>query len=141
MGTIESTSDIDTEYVKWWCGTVIVGALPIIIRLIIFILSNKQIELFNATELICFGLAIQISCIYFSIGQVNAPTQNKSIFYTTASILFIVILSILYSLTMGLFEVLNIDHVKLFIGIICAISLYVGHDSVKCAIILQKMKL
>lgn len=124
---------INNEYVKWWCGTVIVGAIPIFIRLIISILSKSEIEIFNPAELICFGFAIQISCIYFSVGQFDQGIQNSSIINITVSIIFIVMLSVLYSLTMLLSDSLNITNVKYFISAVCIISLYVGHNSVKCA--------
>lgn len=132
-------SKLKNETLKWWCGTVIVGALPIIIRLIICVLSNKNIEAINATELICFGFSIQISSIYFSVGQLDDAVKNNVIINATISIVFVVILSVLYSVTLLFPEAFNLLNVKILLSIVCAISLYTGQNSVNCAIIADKM--
>lgn len=126
---------IHSDYFKWWCGTVIVGAIPIFIRMIAYCLIKKDIELINITELICFGFAIQISSIYFGIGKPAASTENTLIFNTTLSIVFIVIFSIIYIISMVSTEILNMHMAKCIVAITCAISLYVGQNSVRCAII------
>ncbi|YCI31055.1 hypothetical protein M1E08_09590 [Erwinia sp. PK3-005] len=130
---------LKNETLNWWCGTVIVGALPIIIRLIISILSKKNIELINATELICFGFSIQISSIYFSVGQLDDALKNNVMINATLSIVFIVILSVLYSVTMIFPESFDLLKVKILLVLVCAISLYTGQNSVNCAIIANKM--
>lgn len=132
-------SKLKNETLNWWCGTVIVGALPIIIRLIICALSNKNIEAINATELICFGFSIQISSIYFSVGQLDDSVKNNVIINATLSIVFIVIFSVLYSVTMLLPESFNLLNVKILLSLVCAISLYTGQNSVNCAIIANKL--
>jgi len=140
MSENASSGAFNTEFVKWWCGTVIVGAIPIFIRLIISSLSHKDIEIINATELICFGFSIQISTIYFSVGQINDSLRNEIMINATFSIIFVVILSVLYSVTMLLAEDYNLILAKIIISIICLISLYTGHNSVRCAILAQKMR-
>ncbi len=132
-------SKLKNETLNWWCGTVIVGALPIIIRLIIWALSNKNIEAINATELICFGFSIQISSIYFSVGQLDDAVKNNVIINATLSIVFIVILSVLYSVTMIFPESFDLLKVKILLSLVCAISLYTGQNSVNCAIIANKL--
>lgn len=130
---------IKNETINWWCGTVIVGALPIIIRLIISSLSNNEIELINASELICFGFSIQISSIYFSVGQMDDSLKKQVTINTTLSILFIVILSVLYSVTMLFPQHFNLLKVKCLLIFLCLASLYTGQNSVNCAIIASKM--
>lgn len=127
--------NIHNDYFKWWCGTVIVGALPIFIRIIVYTLTNKNIELFNVIELICFGFSIQVSSIYFCIGKPSKQTENNLTINTTVSVIFIVIFSVVYIISMLEEGILNLVKTKLFVIITCIISLYVGQNSVKCAII------
>lgn len=137
--SVSPSRTIDNEFIKWWCGTVFIGALPIFIRIIISTLSNKDMELLNATEIICFGFSIQISSIYFSVGKLDDSLKNKIMINATFSIFFVVILSVLYSVTMLFPESFDIKNVKILLIVICLISLYSGHNSVKCAIIADKM--
>lgn len=127
--------NIHADYFKWWCGTVIVGEIPIIIRLISFMIIKKDIELFNITELVCFGFAIQISSIYFGIGKPSFQSENKFIVNTTFSIIFIVIFSTIYIISMLAEELLDLTFTKILVIITCLISRYIGQNSVQCAII------
>lgn len=128
------TESIHSDYFKWWCGTVVVGAIPIFIRLIAYFLTDNNLELFNITELVGFGFAIQISSIYFGIGQQNIKTENILIINTTFSLVFVVIFSIIYIISLISANTLNPTTTKTFVIIACLISLYVGQNSVKCAI-------
>ncbi|HEF0077818.1 hypothetical protein I5370_21810 [Citrobacter sp. FDAARGOS_156] len=128
------TESIHSDYFKWWCGTVVVGAIPILIRLIACFLTDNNLELFNITELVGFGFAIQISSIYFGIGQQNIKTENILIINTTFSLVFVVIFSIIYIISLISANTLNPATTKTFVIIACLISLYVGQNSVKCAI-------
>ncbi|HDH7790229.1 TPA: hypothetical protein PJH86_005095, partial [Raoultella ornithinolytica] len=128
------TESIHSDYFKWWCGTVVVGAIPIFIRLIAYFLTDNNLELFNITELVGFGFAIQISSIYFGIGQQNIKTENILIINTTFSLVFVVIFSIIYIISLISANTLNPATTKTFVIIACLISLYVGQNSVKCAI-------
>lgn len=131
--------ELDNEVIKWWCGTVIIGAIPILIRLLISLLSNKDIELFNVTELICFGYSIQISSLFFSAGQLSESQKNTVVVNTTLSIVFIVLFSVLYSVTLLFSESFDLNKVKWLVGVICGISLYCGQNLINCAIIANKM--
>lgn len=128
------TESIHSDYFKWWCGTVVVGAIPIFIRLIAYFLTDNNLELFNITELVGFGFSIQISSIYFGIGQQNIKTENILIINTTFSLVFVVIFSIIYIISLISANTLNPATTKTFVIIACLISLYVGQNSVKCAI-------
>lgn len=129
------TERIHNDYFKWWCGTVLVGAIPIFIRLIAYSLTNKNIELFNITELVCFGFSIQISSIYFGMGKPSKLTENRLILNTTLSVIFVMLFSIIYIMSIVSSETLESSTTKIFLAITCGISLYVGQNSVKCAII------
>lgn len=129
------TEKIHNDYFKWWCGTVIVGAIPIFIRLAAYLLTNKNLEVINITELVCFGFSIQISSIYFGIGKKNKLTENQLLLNTTFSIVFVMIFSIIYIMSIVSLESLNSSVTKAFLAVACVASLYVGQNSVKCAII------
>ncbi|QUE97093.1 hypothetical protein [Klebsiella pasteurii] len=133
------TKKIHNDYFKWWCGTVIVGAIPIFIRLIAFLLTNKNIELFNITELVCFGFSIQISSIYFGMGKPSKLTENRLIINTTLSLVFVMLFSIIYIMSIMSSDTLESSTTKIFLTITCGISLFVGQNSVKCAIINNTM--
>lgn len=129
------TEKIHNDYFKWWCGTVIVGAIPIFIRLAACLITNKNLEIINITELVCFGFSIQISSIYFGIGKKNKLTENQLLLNTTFSIVFVMIFSIIYIMSIVSLESLNSSVTKTFLALACVVSLYVGQNSVKCAII------
>lgn len=131
--------NIHSDYFKWWCGTVIIGAIPIFIRFIAYFITNKNIELINITELICFGFAIQISSIYYGMGQPSKQTENNIIINTTISIVFIVLFSIIYIIAMLADNILNMNTTRILVAITCGISLYIGQNSVRCAIINNKV--
>ncbi len=108
------TEKIHNDYFKWWCGTVIVGAIPIFIRLIAYTLTNKSIELFNITELVCFGFSIQISSIYFGMGKPSKLTENRLILNTTLSVVFVMLFSIIYIMSIMSPETLESSTTKIF---------------------------
>lgn len=129
------TENIHSDYFKWWCGTVIVGAIPLFIRLLAYFLTTKNIELINISELVCFGFSLQISSIYFGMGKPNKFTENRLLVNTTLSLVFIMLFSIIYIMSLISSDALQPSVTKGFLVLTCCISLYVGQNSVKCAII------
>lgn len=130
-----SDANVDFEKMKWWCGTVVIGAVPLFIRFAFYSFSNYQIDFLAIPEIVCFGFGIQISVIFSNIQamQINKNTTNYLL--TTISVVFIILFSIFYALSLIAPSPLNNLSSSLFLLALCLISLFIGHVSVKNAII------
>ncbi|KJH59144.1 hypothetical protein UF13_15250 [Pantoea agglomerans] len=123
------------EKMKWWCGTVVIGAVPLLIRFAFYFFSNFEIDILAIPEIVCFGFGIQISVIFSNIQAMQIKKNTTNYLLTTISVVFIIIFSIFYALSLIVPSPLNNFNSSLFLLIVCLISLFIGHVSVKNAII------
>lgn len=67
---------MENKKIKWLIYTVLVGLIPIMSRLLVWLVSNKVgIEILNASDFVAFGLVLHISNIneIVSIRKRNTP--------------------------------------------------------------------
>ena len=89
---------MSNKKVKWLIYTVLVGLIPILIRLFIyFVINNNSIDLLSASDFISLGLVIHISIIneieHFEYSDTSWKTITNGM-----SIVFITIYSVLFAL-------------------------------------------
>lgn len=86
--------------VKWFYYTVLVGFIPIILRVIIVLVLNDKnaISMVNVSDFILFGLVLNITNIN-EIENIKYYPKIHRIRVSGISVIFIIILSLLFSLS------------------------------------------
>jgi hypothetical protein len=89
-----------SKKIKWLVYTVLVGLIPILSRLIVWIVTKKgSIDLLSSSDFVAFGLVLHISNIneiehFYEVGREWKTVQNG------ISIAFIAFYSVLFALTL-----------------------------------------
>lgn len=85
---------------KWLAYTVIIGLIPILSRLFLWMISNNEnFQCFSATDFVAFGLMLHIA----NINELeHQPTHDQSwkTIQNGVSILFIAVYTMLYGATL-----------------------------------------
>jgi hypothetical protein len=117
-------------WVRWGLSTVIVGLLPIIIRLIAFYSpSNQQLDYcYTSSDIIIFGLILNISIVgeIFSIDLYESYTR---IILGLISVIFIAIMAVLYSYSLS-DKLNNIYVIPNVILVVCTIIINIFHINI-----------
>lgn len=98
--------------IKWLIYTVFVGLLPILSRIIVWIVTKAgTIEIFSPTDFVAFGLILHISIIneiehFIDVGKDWKTIQNG------VSILFIAVYSVLFALNIVGKDFIDIQAIK-----------------------------
>jgi Na+/alanine symporter len=91
---------MEDKKIKWLIYTVIVGMLPILLRLLVWLVDKtKTIEPFSAADFVMFGLVLHIS----NINEIeHLPRLDKTwkTVQNGVSIVFITIYSVFFALTL-----------------------------------------
>ncbi len=83
--------------IKWLIYTVLVGLIPILLRILIWsILQNKTIDFFNASDFVAFGLVLHISNIN-QIEHFNNLEKSWKTVQNGTSIFLITVYSVLFA--------------------------------------------
>lgn len=117
------------KQIKWLMYTVLVGLIPIILRLIMHVVTNGSVKMFNASDFIAFGLILHIS----NINELEHYTKVKDKSWKTIqnglSIIFIVFYGLFFALTL-LSEVnpisINYNAVEKFAMILSGVSFLIS---------------
>lgn len=120
---------MDDKQIKWFMYTVLVGLIPILLRLIMHFVTNANIEMFSASDFIAFGLILHIS----NINELEHYTKVKDKSWKTIqnglSIIFIVFYGLFFALTL-LSEVnpasIDYDRVKELTMILSLVSFIIS---------------
>jgi len=81
--------------IKWLIYTVLVGLIPIILRILVWLVSqSKEMILFNASDFVAFGLIMHISNIN-EIEHFNSNNNSWKTIQNGISVLFIAFYSVL----------------------------------------------
>ena len=94
---------MENKKIKWLIYTVIVGLIPILLRLLVSLLTKPgTITMFTASDFISFGLVLHISNIneIEHIGLQNEPDKAWKTIQNGLSILFISFYSVFFALTL-----------------------------------------
>jgi hypothetical protein len=84
--------------VKWWSYIVILGLMPIMLRLIIatIVTRDYSIDWFTASDLVAFSLVLNISSMNGMNDFSWRSEVNKTLLYIT-SLVFIIVCTLLYA--------------------------------------------
>lgn len=103
-GALEEVNkpDMGNIKIKWLIYTVLVGLIPVLLRVLIWsILQKRTIDLFNSSDFVAFGLVLHISNIN-QIEHFNNLEKSWKTIQNGLSIVFIVLYGALF--TCALFE-------------------------------------
>ncbi|MCL2764753.1 MAG: hypothetical protein FWD40_05675 [Treponema sp.] len=91
---------------KWFWATVAVGLVPMLLRLILcsLLIERNTLQLFAISDIIVWGLVLNISIFNERGGLFNYKPEISSV-SSTISVIFIVIFSLLF-----IFELINEAH-------------------------------
>ena len=124
-----STSNMLNIKIKWLIYTVLVGLIPILLRMLIWsILQNHTIDFFNASDLVAFGLVLHIS----NINQIEHSNNLEKSWKTVqngTSIFLITVYSVLFA--SHLFSqanpgTINVGTIKVISMILNGVSFYLS---------------
>lgn len=88
---------MENKKIKWLIYTVLVGLIPIMSRLLIWLVSNKVgIEVLNASDFVAFGLVLHISNIN-EIEHLEPADKSWKTIHNGISIIFIAFYSVLFA--------------------------------------------
>lgn len=83
--------------VKWLIYTVLVGLIPVVLRALLWVISPHQnIDIFNASDFVAFGLILHISNIN-EIEHFNDLEKSWKTFQNGTSIFLITVYSFLFA--------------------------------------------
>lgn len=119
---------MENKKIKWLIYTVLVGLIPIILRILVWCVTRTGIVSILATsDFIVFGLILHIS----NINEIEHLSDDKS-WKTTqngTSILFITLYSVLFSLVMlseGIPDFIDNQIIKVCTIVLAAISFFIS---------------
>lgn len=88
---------MENKKIKWLIYTVLVGLIPIMSRLLVWLVSNKVgIEILNASDFVAFGLVLHISNIN-EIEHLEPTDKSWKTIHNGISITFIAFYSVLFA--------------------------------------------
>ena len=110
--------------IKWLMYTVLVGLIPVLCRLLIWVISqDRNIDLLNATDFVVFGLILHISNIN-AIEQFDDSQEAWKTAQNGTSILFIVLYSVLFASSLldqanpGLVDTMYVTYISISLSIV-----------------------
>jgi Na+/alanine symporter len=122
--------------IKWLIYTVIVGMLPVLLRLFVWLVDNtKTVEPFSAADFVMFGLVLHIS----NINEIeHLPRLDKTwkTIQNGISIVFITIYSVFFTLTLlsginpPLVDQMKINYCAAVLNVVSLFSSYTIYDKI-----------
>ena len=119
---------MENKKIKWLIYTVLVGFIPILSRLLVWLVTTNGIDLFAASDFVAFGLVLHIS----NINEIEHYTRDRS--WKTAqngiSIAFIAFYSVLFALTIlgGNNSSIDIGTTKICAMILALVSFAISYS-------------
>jgi len=119
---------MENKKIKWLIYTVLVGFIPILSRLLVWLVTTKGIDLFAASDFVAFGLVLHIS----NINEIEHYMRDRS--WKTAqngiSIAFIAFYSVLFALTIlgGNNSSIDIGTTKMCAMILALVSFVISYS-------------
>ena len=105
----------ENKKIKWLIYTVLVGLIPIISRLLVWLVTESgTVNLLTANDFIAFGLILHISNIN-EIEHLDDKNKSWKTIQNGTSITFIALYSVLFTLillTEGIPAIVNINAIK-----------------------------
>jgi hypothetical protein len=116
---------MSSRTVNWLVFTCLIGLIPVISRLLLWLNSNSGIDLFSTSDFVAFGLVLHSSNIQEVSAESNPDARWKSIHIGTSAI-FIVLYGLILFTTIA--QSPNIDKSSLQIStfLLCVVSFFLS---------------
>lgn len=122
--------------IKWLIYTVLVGLIPVFLRLLIWtVLQNRTMDFLNAADFVAFGLILHISNIN-EIEHFNDPEKSWKTLHNGISIAFISFYSVLFACSLlgesnpGLINVRSITYFSIGLSFISFLISFIVYDRI-----------
>ena len=114
--------------VKWLIYTVLVGLIPILSRLIVWIVTKEgSVDLLSSSDFIVFGLVLHISNINEIENFYEAEREWKTL-QNGISIVFIAFYSVLFSLTLVGKTIVNTQAIMICAIVLSVVSFLISYS-------------
>lgn len=121
---------MENRKTKWLIYTVVIGLLPVIIRALLWLVTeDSSLELLNISDIIIFGLIIHISIIN-ELEHSNEKAEWKTK-QNGMSILFITVYSALFALILLSNEVspmIDKNNITVLVIVMSMVSFFIGYS-------------
>lgn len=121
---------MENRKTKWLIYTVVIGLLPVIIRALLWLVTeDSSLELLNISDIIIFGLIIHISIIN-ELEHSNEKAEWKTK-QNGMSILFITVYSALFALILLSNEVspmIDKNNITALVIVMSMVSFFIGYS-------------
>ena len=116
-----------SKKIKWLIYTVLVGLIPILSRLIVWLVTKEgSVNLFSPSDFVAFGLVLHISNIneieHFSGIQKEWKTAQNGI-----SIAFIAFYSVLFALTLIGENIVDVNAITICTMVLSVVSFLISY--------------
>lgn len=116
-----------SKKIKWLIYTVLVGLIPILSRLIVWLVTKEgSVNLFSPSDFVAFGLVLHISNIneieHFSGIQKEWKTAQNGI-----SIAFIAFYSVLFALTLIGESIVDVNAITICTMVLSVVSFLISY--------------
>lgn len=117
-----------SKKIKWLIYTVLVGLIPILSRLIVWLVTKEgSVNLFSPSDFVAFGLVLHISNIneieHFSGIQKEWKTAQNGI-----SIAFIAFYSVLFALTLIGENIVDVNAITICTMVLSVVSFLISYS-------------
>lgn len=117
-----------SKKIKWLIYTVLVGLIPILSRLIVWVVTKEgSVNLFSPSDFVAFGLVLHISNIneieHFSGIQKEWKTTQNGI-----SIIFIAFYSVLFALTLIGENIVDVNAITICAMVLSVVSFLISYS-------------
>jgi len=117
-----------SKKIKWLIYTVLVGLIPILSRLIVWLVTKEgSVNLFSPSDFVAFGLVLHISNIneieHFSGIQKEWKTAQNGI-----SIAFIAFYSVLFALTLIGENIVDVNAITICTMVLSVVSFIISYS-------------
>ncbi len=131
-----SKSNMSNVKIKWLIYTVLVGLIPVFLRLLIWtVLQKRTMDFLNAADFVAFGLILHISNIN-EIEHFNDPEKSWKTLHNGISIAFISFYSVLFACSLlgesnpGLINVRSITYFSIGLSFISFLISFIVYDRI-----------
>jgi hypothetical protein len=122
---------MENKKIKWLIYTVLVGLIPIMSRLLVWLVANKtNIEMLSASDFVAFGLVLHIS----NINEIEHLEQNDKSWKTIHNGISITFIA-LYSVLLATFllgstqpNLIDVKAIKAASIILSIVSLFISYS-------------
>ncbi|SFL37734.1 hypothetical protein SAMN05216302_10723 [Nitrosomonas aestuarii] len=125
---METSISFEKSKTKWLIYTVMVGLIPILSRLIVWLVTNKgTVDLLSPSDFVVFGLILHISNIN-EIEHLSDVEKKWKTIQNGASIVFISFYSILFALILIGDSIVDLESITYCTILLAFVSFFISYS-------------